>query len=77
MLSISQATGLYYPRTMTITLEAPMESISQYSSFMIMMMLNHHKLMLNERLALAAMEFEKIVTNSLAISRISVRIDFD
>ena len=43
---------------MTITLEVSMESISQYSGFMMMMMLNHHKPMQNERLALTASEFE-------------------
>ena len=50
--------NLYCPRTMTITLEVSMESISQYSGFMMMMMLNHHKPMQNERLALTASEFE-------------------
>ena len=57
MPSIRQAKGVYYPRTMTITLEVPMESISQYSGFM-MMKLNYRKRMLNKCLAMAALEFE-------------------
>ena len=35
-----------------------MESISQYSRFIMMMMLNHGKRMLDEGSAMAALEFE-------------------
>ena len=60
------------------TLEVPMESISQHSGFIIMMMmLNHSKRMLNESLAIAAFEFELMLINLLPISRLSVWIDFD
>ena len=58
MPSIHRVTGVSYPRTITITLEVPIESISQYSRFIMMMMPNHGKRMLNEGLAMAAMEFE-------------------
>ena len=55
-----------------------MESISQHSGFIIMMMmLNHSKRMLNESLAIAAFEFELMLINLLPISRLSVWIDFD
>ena len=57
--SICRATDMYYQNTMTITLGFPMESISQYSGFMMMMMLNHRKRMLNESSAMAASELNK------------------
>ena len=78
MPSIHRVTGVSYPRTITITLEVPMESISQHSGFMMMMMLNHRKRVLNESFAMAVLEFEGKLTNSLAIiSRLSVRFGFD
>ena len=47
------------PGTMTCTLEDPTESISQqHSGFTMMMKLNHRKRMLNECLAMAALEFK-------------------
>ena len=47
MPSISPATDVSYPRTVKITLEFPMESTSQCSRFIMM-------IMLNEVLAMAA-----------------------
>ena len=45
---------------------------------MMMMMLNHRKRVLNESFAMAVLEFEGKLTNSLAIiSRLSVRFGFD
>ena len=58
MLSTRRATGVSYPRTITITLEVPMESISQYSGFMMTMIMNHRKRTLNEGLAMVALELE-------------------
>ena len=51
--------------------------LSQYSRFIMMMMLNHRERMLNEGLAMVALDFESMLTNSLAISWLSVRIDLD
>ena len=60
MQSIRRARGVSYPKTMTIIFGVPKESISQYSRFIMMMMLNHDKHMLNKGLAIpvAALEFE-------------------
>ena len=74
MPSIRRAAGVSCPNT----LEDLTESISQqHSGFTMMMKLNHRKWMLNECLAMVALEFEQMLTNSLAMNRLSVRIDFD
>ena len=43
---------------MTNTFEVPMESMGQYSGFIIMMKLNHCKRKLIEGLVMAALEFQ-------------------